>query len=215
MKSLFGNSEIGEALFIGAHCDDVEIGCGGTLHALAHARPQVKIHIAVFSGDPSRSAETREAIGKLLPNGQYSLDILGFRDGFFPHEWAQVKGGFEELKTRVTPDVVFTHYGDDKHQDHCILSELTWNTFRNQTILEYEIPKYDGDIGRPNMYVPLSADVVQTKVSALLESFPTQANKRWFTDDLFRGMMRIRGMECNSPSGYAEAFYARKFAMEW
>jgi LmbE family N-acetylglucosaminyl deacetylase len=211
--SLTGLSEV---LFLGAHCDDVEIGCGGTLVALARSQPQVKLRIAVFSGDALRAAETRAAISGLLPSGaQYELDILAFRDGFFPVEWTQIKEQFELLKSRCKPDVIFTHFGDDKHQDHRVLSELTWNTFRNHTIFEYEIPKYDGDLGRPQLYVPLTEDIVRHKSVTLLRSFPSQANKRWFTEELFRSLLRLRGMECNSASGYAEAFYARKWTAIW
>ena len=207
---------LSEVLFLGAHCDDVEIGCGGTLAALARTQPHVNLRIAVFSGDALRAAETRSAIGGLLPPGaKYELEILGFRDGFFPVEWTQIKEQFELLKSRCKPDVIFTHFSDDKHQDHRVLSELTWNTFRNHTIFEYEIPKYDGDLGRPQLYVPLSEEIVRHKTTTLLQSFPSQTNKRWFTEELFRSLLRLRGMECNSASGYAEAFYARKWTASW
>lgn len=215
MISLPFSPDLHEALFLGAHCDDVEIGCGGTLSALAQTRPQVRIRIVVFSSDQRRAAETRAAIGKLLPHANYELEILGFRDGFFPVDWAQIKEQFELLKPRCKPDVIFTHFGEDKHQDHRLLSELTWNTFRNHLVLEYEIPKYDGDLGRPQLYVPLTDDVVRRKTTALMESFPSQTGKRWFSEELFRSLLRLRGMECNAPSGYAEAFYARKWAANW
>jgi LmbE family N-acetylglucosaminyl deacetylase len=201
-----------EALVLGAHCDDVEIGCGGTLCALA-ARPNLKLHVAVFSGDAVRTAETRAAIDKLLRGANYQLDVFEFRDGFFPVQWAAIKEQFELLKGRCRPDVVFTHYADDKHQDHRLLSELTLNTFRSQAIFEYEIPKYDGDLGRPQLYVPLSAEQVNRKLAALLESFASQAGKRWFSEELFRSLLRLRGMECNAESGYAEAFFARKWTL--
>jgi len=205
-----------EALFLGAHCDDVEIGCGGTLLALARSAPHVKLRIVVFSGDGERAAETRAAIGMLLPAGApVELEILGFRDGFFPVAWTQIKEQFERMKSRCKPELVFTHFGDDKHQDHRLLSELTWNTFRNHTIFEYEIPKYDGDLGRPQVYMPLAEDIVQHKTATLLKCFPSQLGKRWFTEELFRSLLRLRGMECNSTSGYAEAFYARKWTASW
>ena len=212
MQSFVGNG-FKEALFLGAHCDDVEIGCGGTMLALAEANPAIRFRIAVFSGDAQRAAETRAAVAQLLAGRDYELEQHEFRDGFLPVEWTQVKERFEALKGKVRPDVVFTHFGEDKHQDHRVISELTWNTFRNHTICEYEIPKYDGDLGRPQMYVPLSEAQVQRKVDTLLAKFPSQAGKRWFTAELFRSLLRLRGMECNAPSGYAEAFYCRKLVL--
>jgi len=136
--------------------------------------------------------------------------IKKFRDGFLPYEGGLVKEAFEELKHEVSPDLVLTHARSDLHQDHRLVSELTWNTFRDHLILEYEIPKYDGDLGAPNVFVPLSESLCQRKIDALLASFPSQAGRRWFTEDLFRALLRLRGMECNAPSGYAEAFYGRK-----
>lgn len=216
MMALPLSTNVREVLFLGAHCDDIEIGCGATLAALARACPQVHLNIVIFSGDAVRAAETRAAIAQLLPQGMdCRLDIHGFRDGFFPVEWPQIKERFEELKSRCNPDIVFTHHEHDRHQDHRAICELTWNTFRNHVLLEYEIPKYDGDMGRPNFFVPVSAELVQHKTSTLLGCFPSQAGKRWFTADLFSGLMRLRGMECNSPSGYAEAFHARKLLGQW
>jgi len=210
------DSALNEVLLLGAHCDDIEIGCGGTLVALAKARPTLKIRIAVFSGAAARAAETRAAIAKLLPKGiQCEVTVFGFRDGFFPTEWAQIKEQFEKLKKSCRPDLVLTHQADDKHQDHRIVSELTLNTFRNHAILQYEIPKYDGDLGRPQLYVPLEASVVQHKIATLVESFPSQTDKRWFTAELFGSLLRLRGMECNAESGYAEAFYVNKWTASW
>jgi LmbE family N-acetylglucosaminyl deacetylase len=205
-----------EVLFLGAHCDDVEIGCGGTLVDLGRKHPGVRVNIVVFSGDAARTAETRAAIGRLLPGGvDCRLEFHDFRDGHLPAQWAQLKECMESVKGRCAPDLVFTHHECDRHQDHRAVSELTWNTFRDHTILEYEIPKYDGDFGRPGLYVPLSGEIVQHKVDALLASFASQKGKRWFTDDLFRSVMRLRGMECNAESGFAEAFHARKLPVRW
>jgi LmbE family N-acetylglucosaminyl deacetylase len=203
-------AELREVLILGAHCDDVEIGCGGTLALLARRHPQLRIRVAVFSGDATRAAETRAAIAALAPSSHCSLELFEFRDGFFPVDWSAIKERFETLKGRCQPDLVLTHHEHDRHQDHRTLCELTWNTFRNHLVLEYEIPKYDGDLGRPNAYVPLDAQTVRLKIDTLLQCFTSQRGKRWFTDDLFAGLMRVRGMECNSPSGFAEAFYARK-----
>lgn len=208
--------ELREALFLGAHCDDIEIGCGGTLTALAAAQPDLRLHIVIFAGTDVRAAETRAALSRLLPTNTHAhIEIGDFRDGFFPSEWSRLKERFEHLKVRCRPDVVFTHYEHDRHQDHRAVCELTWNTFRNHAVLEYEIPKFDGDLGRPSVFSPLAAEIVQRKVAALLECFSSQTGKSWFTEDLFRGLMRLRGMECNSPSGFAEAFYARKLVARW
>ena len=211
MMPLSFAGDVREVLVLGAHCDDVEIGCGGTLAALAAARPDVRLRIVVFSGNEVRAPETRAAIARLLPAGTDSnVEIHEFRDGFFPTEWPQIKERFEDLKRRCRPDLVLTHYERDAHQDHRTVCELTWNTFRDHAILEYEIPKYDGDLGRPALYVPLPADTARHKIETLLASFPSQAGKRWFTEDLFGALMRLRGVECASPTGYAEGFHLRK-----
>lgn len=216
MLSLPLGETLREVLVLGAHCDDVEIGCGGTLAMLARECPHVQLRVVVFSGESVRAAETRAAIGRLLPPGaRCELEVLQFRDGFFPTEWPAIKERFEQLKRRCKPDVVFTHYEHDRHQDHRTLCELTWNTFRDHLVLEYEIPKYDGDLGRPAVYVPLSAQLMQHKIDTLLACYASQASKRWFTAELFAALMRLRGMECNAESGYAEAFYARKLRLTW
>ena len=203
--------EVQEVLVLGAHCDDVEIGCGGTLAALARARPDVRVNIVVFGGSEARTPETRAALAALAPDA--SVEVHTFRDGFFPVEWSSIKERFESLKGRVNPDLILTHYEQDRHQDHRTICELTWNTFRNHVVLEYEIPKYDGDLGRPNVFAPLAHEIVRLKIDTLLECFPSQRTKRWFTDDLFASLMRLRGMECNSPSGFAEGFYSRKLSI--
>lgn len=208
-------AQLSHVLCLGAHCDDVEIGCGGVLMSLARARPEIRFTVVVFASDGKRAAETKAAMQQIFPAGaQLDLRLHQFRDGFFPADWAEVKRQFESIKQVCNPDLVLTHYERDKHQDHRVLSELTWNTFRTHVILEYEIPKYDGDFGQPNLYAPLTADVVEHKVQMLLESFPSQAGRNWFTADLFKAQMRLRGMECNAESGYAEAFYARKLRLQ-
>jgi LmbE family N-acetylglucosaminyl deacetylase len=211
-----GDENLREVLFLGAHCDDVEIGCGGTLAALGRARPDVQLHVVMFSSDSTRAAESRAALARLLPaDAKCRVEMHEFRDGFMPMQWAAIKERFEELKRRCRPDLIFTHHEHDRHQDHRAVCELTWNTFRDHTVLEYEIPKYDGDLGRPGVFVPLTRETVQHKIDTLLQSFASQAGKRWFSADLFSGLMRLRGMECNAESGFAEAFYARKLRVQW
>jgi LmbE family N-acetylglucosaminyl deacetylase len=201
-------------LAVGAHADDIEIGCGGTLLRLAQTDPDAVVTWIVLSGNDKRTAEAR-ASAQAFVSGFASarIEVERFRDGYLPYQGADVKDYFERLKGELTPDVVFTHHRSDLHQDHRLVSELTWNTFRNHLVLEYEIPKYDGDIGSPNVFVPLSETVSARKVDALLEHFVSQRGKRWFTRDLFEATLRLRGMESNSPSGHAEAFYCRKLVL--
>jgi len=200
-------------LCLGAHCDDIEIGCGGTLLHLQGVR-EVAITWAVFSSDPVRAAEVERSATLFLGAASASrLIVKAHRDGFLPQAWAEVKDEFEQLKREIDPDLIFTHARDDLHQDHRLICELTWNTFRNHTILEYEIPKYDGDLGRPNLFQPLAREVCDAKVEKLRAAYSSQAGKRWFTDDLFMALLRLRGMECNSASGLAEAFTARKLRL--
>lgn len=204
--------QVRDALFLGAHCDDVEIGCGATIRALALANPSCRIRIVMFSGGGNgRGEESRAAISRLLPaSARHELKVHDFRDGFFPADWSSIKAVFETMKAEGRPDLVFTHHGDDRHQDHRVVSELTWNTFRDQLILEYEIPKWDGDLGRPQAFVQLDRAAADHKIAALLECFPSQHGRAWFTGEVFAGLMRLRGMECNAPGGYAEAFHVRK-----
>lgn len=214
MISLSPAGGLRHVLCLGAHCDDIEIGCGGTLCALASIHPEVVFDFVVFSTDPVREPETRAALAGLVGSPErVRLHAHPFRDGFFPTEWAGIKQAFESLKALGTPDLVLTHFEHDRHQDHRVVSELTWNTFRNHLVLEYEIPKWDGDLGRPSVYSRLTSEIVDRKIATLMRSFPSQTGKRWFTDELFRSLLRLRGMECNSPSGYAEAFHARKIAL--
>jgi LmbE family N-acetylglucosaminyl deacetylase len=197
-------------LFVGAHSDDIEIGCGGTILRLAAENPDLQILWVVFSAEGVRGREaTRSARDFLKRAPQSQVVVKDFRGSFFPVQGEAIKEYFETLKA-FQPDVVFTHYREDRHQDHRVLSDLAWNTFRNHLILEYEIPKYDGDLGSPNLFVPVSDAHYSRKVSLLLKHFGSQSDKRWFTSDLFFALARIRGMECQSPTGYAEAFYCRK-----
>jgi LmbE family N-acetylglucosaminyl deacetylase len=201
----------GLVLCLGAHCDDIEIGCGGTLIELRRRHPGLKFVWEVFSSDPAREAETRSAAAALLGTGtNVTVNVHQFRVSYFPQHAGSIKDAFEALQSRVAPDLVMTHYLADRHQDHRVIAELTWNTFRRHAILEYEIPKYEGDLAHPGVYCPLSRESVDQKVDALLRCFPSQHGHQWFDADLFRGHLRLRGVECNSPSRYAEAFHARK-----
>jgi LmbE family N-acetylglucosaminyl deacetylase len=199
-------------LVLGAHADDIEIGCGGTLLRLAAERSDLDVTWVVFCSTPQRAREAEASANAFLSGVPHRTIIQSFRDGFLPWEGARVKEEFEALKSEVSPDIVLTHYRDDRHQDHRTVSDLTWNTFRNHLILEYEVPKYDGDFGAPNLFSPLPAAILQRKVDLVLSLFPTQAGKPWFTADLFRAVARIRGMECVAADGFAEAFYCRKMA---
>ena len=211
MLSLSPAEPLGRVLVIGCHADDIEIGCGGTLLALARANPDLEVDWVVLAAEGGRADEARaSAEGFLAGVATSRVEVLGFRDGFLPYLGGAVKDAFEALKGRVDPQLVLTHAGYDFHQDHRLACELTWNTFRNHAILEYEIPKVDGDLGRPNFFVPLSADVVEQKLALLERFFPSQADRHWFDRELFLGLMRLRGMECVAPDRYAEAFTARK-----
>jgi LmbE family N-acetylglucosaminyl deacetylase len=201
-------------LCLGAHSDDIEIGCGGTILRLSQEYPGAAFHWVVFSATGVRAAEAQRAAvlfaGASIVRGP---QLKSFQDGFMPFVGAEVKAVFEELKQAVSPDVIFTHNCKDAHQDHRLLAELTWNTFRDNLILEYEIPKYDGDLGQPSVFVPLPAEVSEKKVRYIVDTFQSQHAKRWFQPDTFFSLMRLRGMECNAPSGHAEAFYCRKIVL--
>jgi LmbE family N-acetylglucosaminyl deacetylase len=202
-------------LCLGAHSDDIEIGAGGTLLTLAGQAPDLEIWWVVFSAPGPRAEEARRSADEFLSGiPDRHVKIGSFRESYFPSEWPSIKDWFEEIKAKFDPEVVFTHYRDDRHQDHRVLSDLAWNTFRNHLILEYEIIKYDGDLGRPNLFVPLSEKLSGRKVELLLKHFQTQASKLWFTRDTFEAMHRIRGIECASTTGRAEAFYCRKLVFD-
>jgi len=197
-------------LCLGAHSDDIEIGCGGIVLQLKRVLPRLRFHWVVFSASGARGEEAAKAAELFTSGCEKEIVLKTFRDGFLPYSGGGVKDFFEEMKSQVSPDLVLTHWQGDAHQDHRLVSELTWNTFRDHMILEYEIPKYDGDMGRPNLFVPLEAPLHERKVDYLFEAFASQRDKQWFDRETFLGLMRIRGMESNSPSGYAEAFHARK-----
>jgi LmbE family N-acetylglucosaminyl deacetylase len=209
-----GGRALRHVLALGCHADDVEIGCGATLLALTRAQPHAHVTLVVLSGEGRRGDEARASAASFLASAATSEVIVHeFRDGFFPYVGGEVKEVFEGLKSRLDPDVVFTHKRDDLHQDHRLVCELTWNTFRDHLIMEYEIPKYDGDLGSPNVFVPVPVEAARDKARLIVEVFASQRPKDWFDEELFLGLMRVRGMEVRSPSGYAEAFTCRKLSL--
>lgn len=198
-------------LCLGAHSDYIEIGCGGTLLRLKEKYRHLRLYWVVFSAAGVRGEEALASAELFAAGCDKTVVLKSFRDGCLPYVGGEVKDVFEQLKRTVTPDLILTHWGGDAHQDHRLLNELTWNTFRNHVIWEYEIPKYDGDLGRPGVFVPLDEAVCTRKTEYLMRVFASQRDKRWFQRDTFLGLMRLRGMECNAASGYAEAFASRKF----
>jgi LmbE family N-acetylglucosaminyl deacetylase len=214
LLSLSAAEPLRRVLAIGCHADDIEIGCGGTLLTLARSNPGLEVDWIVLAAPGARGDEARGSAAAFLDGvGTVRVEVHEFRDGFLPYLGGEVKDVFEELKGRVDPQVVFTHAGYDFHQDHRLACELTWNTFRNHVILEYEIPKVDGDLGRPNVFVPLSAAVVEDKLALLEEHFGSQSGKHWFDRETFLGLMRLRGMEAVAPERLAEAFTCRKLVL--
>lgn len=203
-----------QLLCLGAHSDDIEIGCGGTLLKLIDRYPNLHIYWVVLGASGNREQEASNSAFSILEQVSHKKVVIsGFRDGFFPYHGLEIKTYFEQLKLDVSPDLILTHYREDRHQDHRLISDLTWNTFRDHLIWEYEIPKYDGDLGSPNLFVHLSEEICRQKVANLFTNFASQSNKGWFTEDTFLAMLRIRGMESNSPSKYAEGFYCRKMVV--
>jgi LmbE family N-acetylglucosaminyl deacetylase len=201
-------------LALGSHSDDIEIGCGATLLAMTRARPEIEVTWVVLGAEGRRDREARASAEAFVAAASRSeIVVKGFRDGFFPYIGGEVKDVFEDLKSRLDPDVILTHARHDLHQDHRLVCELTWNTWRDHLILEYEIPKYDGDLGTPNVFVPVSEEIAREKVELVLDAFKSQTEKHWFDEELFLGLMRVRGMEGRSPSGYAEAFTCRKLSL--
>jgi len=198
-------------LALGAHCDDIEIGCGGTIAKLLEQDPDAEVHWIVFSSNTEREKEALSSANAYLSaHSNCNIEINNFRNGFFPYVATDIKEYFEKIKSRVDPDVIFTHFLEDRHQDHRTIAQLTWNTFRNHLILQYEIAKYDGDLVTPNFYSDLDDSQVTSKVSRLLQHFKSQTDKHWFTEDLFKSLMRVRGIECASECGFAEGFHVRK-----
>ena len=204
---------ISSILCVGAHSDDIEIGCGGTILKLVGVNPDLKVHWAVLSAEGDRAEEARTSTERFLDQApNHEVEVASFRERYFPYQ-SQLKEFFDDLGTRVHPDLVLTHHGGDAHQDHRVVAELTWNTFRDHLILEYEIPKYDGDLSRPNAFVELDEDLVGRKVQAILDGFPSQAEHFWFSEETFMGLLRLRGVEARSASGFAEGFHARKLLL--
>jgi LmbE family N-acetylglucosaminyl deacetylase len=200
-----------DILCLGAHCDDIEIGCGGTVLRLVEQFPAARFHWVVLSSTAVRSREAHSAAEHFLAGaGKQDIRIERFRESYFPWVGAEIKDYLEELKSDVDPDVILTHHRHDRHQDHRLVAELTWNTWRDHLILEYEIPKYDGDLGSPNVFVALDEATARRKVDGIVDHFPSQSHRAWFDADTFRALLRLRGMEANAPSRFAEAFYGSK-----
>jgi len=201
-------------LCLGAHSDDIEIGCGGALLRLTQAYPGMIVDWVVLSATGERAVEaTASAEHFLRDAGQAQVRLQSFQDGFFPYIGGEIKGYFETLKREIKPDLIFTHCRHDLHQDHRVVTELTWNTFRDHLILEYEIPKYDGDLRSPNFFIHLDQATCQQKIDYLMQHFATQTNRYWFTPETFSAVMRLRGVESRAPEGYAEGFYCHKLAI--
>lgn len=201
-------------LCLGAHCDDIEIGCGGTLLRLLQEDPNREVYWTVFSSTPVRKKEALSAANRFLaPAKRKKIVIHKYRDSFFPSFHAQIKGVFEGLKKEFVPELILTHYRHDLHQDHRLICELTWNTFRSHLILEYEIPKYDGDLGAPNFFIGLDRATCERKAEYILNAFASQRGKQWFTADTFLGLQRLRGIESNCSGGFAEGFHCRKLVL--
>lgn len=198
-------------LCLGAHSDDVEIGAGGTMLRLLDEYPGSNVYWMVFAAPGGREDEARQSAGRFLERaGSSQVDIRQHRESYFPSDAAHIKDAFEALKAKFKPDLIFSHRLDDRHQDHRVIAELTWNTFRNHLVLQYEIPKYEGDLGHPNCFVPLSRAVADRKVALLLEHFASQRGRTWFRPDTFNGLMSLRAIECNAGEGRAEAFHVSK-----
>jgi LmbE family N-acetylglucosaminyl deacetylase len=199
-------------LCLGAHCDDIEIGCGGTILRLLKERRDVAVRWVVFSSNPVRAREAGTAAALFLKRARATdIAIHAFEDGHFPYQGSEIKRVFEALKRGPAPDLVLTHFRDDRHQDHRLVSDSTWQTFRDSLVLEYEIPKFDGDLGAPNVFVPLDAATCERKIRAIVRSYRTQHAKPWFTEETLRSLLRLRGVE--SRARYAEAFYGRKLVL--
>lgn len=207
-------SESLHILALGAHADDIEIGCGGTIMRLLDERPRTVVTWVVLTALGDRGREATESADKILAAaGEWTVITKEFRDGFFPYIGASLKDFFEDLKRSCSPDLIFTHRKRDLHQDHRLVSELTWQTFRDHLTLEYEVPKYDGDLGSPNVFSVISEQHSRRKIDHIMTSFPSQQHRRWFAEETFLSILRLRGIEANSQTGYAEGFYCRKLVL--
>jgi LmbE family N-acetylglucosaminyl deacetylase len=215
LRLAFGSERPLRVLALGAHSDDIEIGCGGTILSLLKGRTDVAVHWVVFGATAEREHEARRSAAAFLEGAaEHRVTIGHFRDGFMPFEDSAVKEFMEVLKSDVSPHVIFTHRLEDRHQDHRLVADLTWNTFRDHLVLEYEIPKFEGDLGQPNLFVPLEHDVSRRKRHLLMTLFASQRSKRWFTEELFSSVMQLRGMEAGLSGGHAEGFYSRKMLID-
>ncbi len=213
ISTLFGKDEL-EILCLGAHCDDIEIGCGGTLLKLRERYRVKRLKWIVFASNEQRKREAIKSAETFLRDIEnIEIIVLDYRDAFLKFSAMEIKEFFDSLKQSINPDLVFTHYREDRHQDHRLLSDLTWNTFRNHLILEYEIPKYDGDLGQPNCFCQLTESMAMKKMEILLNCYHSQKDKHWFDKETFLSLMRIRGLESACPTRYAEAFYVRKWVL--
>jgi len=200
-------------LCLGAHSDDIEIGCGGTILRLAAEFPDLEVRWIVFGAEGERKSEAQSSAASFLDQLNHQVDVLGFQNSYFPFNGADIKDRFEALKLEFEPSLVMTHRLDDAHQDHRLLASLAYNTFRDHLIMEYEIPKYDGDLGNPNLFVPLTRKQVHRKVELIGRHFRSQQVRGWFTDETFLALARLRGIGCNAPEGLAEAFHVRKLVI--
>ena len=201
-------------LVLGAHCDDIEIGCGATLVDLAKRSPELQFHSIIFCSDPVRERESRQGLSTLLGEQvNLTMDFGGLRDGFLPYRAEEAKQFLIDKTRGLSPSLIFTHSHNDLHQDHRFISQITRQVLRDGLVLEMEIPKYDGDLGRPNVYFPVTRHAVQHKISILMNCYPSQLKKQWFTEETFEAMLRLRGLECKAETGMAEAFYASKIIM--
>lgn len=214
--SEFRFDKIRSILCLGAHADDLELGCGGTLLEILARRPGIEVHWVVFSATDRRAQEAETSAERFLTlAGRRRVALRDYRDSFFPAAYGSIKEYFEQIQREVAPDLVFTHRREDMHQDHRLIAELTWCAFRDHVILEYEIPKYEGDLGAPNFFVPLEETVCRRKIETVVECFSSQSSKLWFSADTFWALLRLRGVECNSPTRFAEAFHCRKLRVDW
>lgn len=211
MFNLVKNKSCLNILCLGAHPDDIEIGCGGVILRIIEESVNVHFFWVIFSAEEDRKIEANHGADNFLKKAKSKKIIIEeFRENYFPFIGTSIRDYFAQLKDLYTPDIIFTHYHSDAHQDHRLISNLTWNTFRNHLIFEYEIPKYDGDLGSPNLFFPLSESICQKKIKYILNNFNSQKKKHWFTEDTFWSLLRLRGIESKSPSRYAEAFYCKK-----
>jgi LmbE family N-acetylglucosaminyl deacetylase len=198
-------------LAVGAHPDDIEIGSGGTLLNLAQLQPALQLRYVVLTGTADRQLESRNAARAFVPNADLTIDVLDLPEGRLPSAWLDVKEALEAVRQSCSPDLILAPSAADAHQDHRTIGEIIPTVFRDHLCLSYEIPKWDGDIGRPSVYIPMSAEVARRKIELLHKSFPSQHGRDWWDDEVFLGLARLRGMECRAP--YAEAFTCTKLLL--